>query len=348
MNYVKHYIQYNDLVFSGVDMISYDDITMSTKRNRTSYTERHGSWSPRRKHILFKEAKFSMTIILKMEKIPCEDRPFYRDFALGQLKEDGRLWAIQNNTLIWAFAELDAFGERVDARENTIEFDVDITLPEGVWHKADLQKTFLRPWNECDFMDCYEFKELKPCVGEDCCSCGTEPLELVCKCDVCECLTRDMALCYHTDELQKFYSCDGAGLKVEYSCEAAERHFNSLTHYLGQKMCTECGGIIAGRLYSNTDLDTDVKIRFTGEVNNPYIEINDNANQIKGSFNELIIYPDGTVIGDGNELSVEDWVIPKGNTYGWTIHQGNNKVIIETGNCCGLVCAYFEVNALTV
>lgn len=351
MNYQRKYVQFNDLVFDGVDMISANDLTISFKRYRTSYTEKNGSWSPNR-GLIAKEAKFAMTILLKVKKLPCEVRPFYRDFVVGQLSETGRLWAVQNNTLVWAWAELDAFGENVNARDDTIEIDVDVTLPEGIFHKADLQKTFLQPWDICDFMDCYDFKKLQPCVNEngDCCTCAT-PLELVCKCETCECLTREMALCYHTEELQKFYSCDGAGWKIHYSCEAAERHFNSLTHYQGQKLCTECGGTIAGQLYSNTDIPTDgITIRLSGQVKNPYIEINGNGNQIMGEYTDLTIYPDGTAVYgcDNCEINVEDWVIPEGNDYGWTVHQGNNRVVIETGNCCGLVCAYFMVDARTI
>ena len=95
-----------------------------------------------------------------------------------------------------------------------------------------------------------------------------------------------------------------------------------------------------------------ITILINGHVVNPYIEINGNGNLIKGEYDRLTIYPDGTVTSGydncESELSVDKWVIPQGMDYGWEMHQGNNRVIIELGDCCQTACAYIMVDSLTI
>ena len=347
--YRRQYIQFNDLVFDHVDMITADDASVSFKRNETAYTFKHGDYSPHKQRTVLAESyTFSMTLTLSMKKLQCEDRQFYRGFVVSELSKIGRLWAVQGGELIWAWAELDKFGEAEDSKKDEISIDVDVYIPEGIWHKADKQRTFLVPWDPCEFMECRDFKVLQPCVGadENCCECSEEIDAGDCGC--CECLEIDMALCYHLDELMGAYTCHGIGYKIVYDCETAERLFSSLTHYMGQKLCTT-NGTIAGKIYSESDLDSSyVKIRLTGQVKNPYIEINGNGNQIMGTYEELTIYPDGTVTYDNDcEAKVDSWVIPNGMAYGWNIHPGYNRVIINTGTCCA-ACAYIELDPITL
>lgn len=351
--YIKQYIQFNDLVFDHVDMITADDASVSFKRNETPYTFKHGDYVPHKsRHVIAESYTFSMTITLEVKKLPCEWRDYYTRFALSELSKIGRLWAVRGNELLWAWAELDKFSEQEESGKGKLLIDVDVYIPEGIWHKADLQRTFLQPWDVCDFMNCYDFKDLQPCVGDgaDCCSCSDE--EEGCECCVCENLSREMALCYHKDELQKAYTCKGIGYKVIYDCEAAKRFFDSITHFMGQKLCGDCG-FIGGQIYSNSDLDIGVKkIRINGHVKNPYIEINGNANQINGEYDYLEINADGSVYSGCKDcmtlVDVGKWVVPKNNTYGWTLHPGNNRVLIDLNNCCGTTCAYFELDPITL
>lgn len=358
MRYERRYVQFNDLVFDHVDMISADDLTVSFKRTDTEYTHRHGSYVPHESRYLLAEASnFSMTITLRMKKLPCDARPFYADFAKTQLAQVGRLWAVSNNKLIWAWAELRSFGEAVNVKKDTVEYDVDVYLPEGIFHKADTKKTFLLPWDVCDFMNCYGYKDIDSC---DCCTtCGdTEDAGCIC----CECneITEDMALCHHQGDLQGYYSCQ-ADYRIVYDCEAAARFNNTISNYLGQKMCTETG-LISGLLYSNTDIESDwVKIRIHGNVVNPRITINGNTNIIIGEYENLLINPDGSVnywtdeCADIRTADVDAWVVPRdeGMTYGWKIKPGNNSIMIETGfccsdDCCSAVCAYIETDPITM
>lgn len=352
MRYEKRYIQFNDLVFDSVDMLSSDDLTVSFKRKDTEYTYKHGSYVPHRtRGMLAEAANFSMTITLRMKRLPCDVRRLYPEFAKTQLAQIGRLWAVSNNTLLWAWAELQSFGEASTPKRDTLEYDVDVYLPEGIWHKSDPKKTFLVPWDICEFLLCEDHKEIENC---DCCTTCGEEIDAGC---CCECITEDMALCHHMNDLQDFYSCDGPGYKIVYDCEAAERQNNSVSHYIGQKLCTERGRI-AGKLFYNGTLESSyVKIRFHGNVKDPKITINGNTNQILGEYENLRINPDGSVEywtedcpRDVFAVDVDNWLTlrEEGNTYGWVIHPGNNSVIIETGTCCGPVCAYFELDPITL
>lgn len=352
MIYKRRYLQFNDLVFDETDMIDEDDFSVSFKTFDSEYGFTHGSYSPYKHRGGFvKAASVSMTIILRMKKLPCKDRPYYRRFALNQLQEQGKLWAIQDNTLVWAFAYIKEYSESQSAKRDTVEIDVDFVLPEGVWHKADKLKTFLVPYDPCDIMDCYDFHEVDPCA--DCCPCEINENDL---CNCCDCLTKDMALCYHTDELQHAYDCEGLGYRIVYDCKRGEKFFFDSfygnTHF-GTRLCTDTG-IIAGQVYSETDLPTrGITILLHGHMVDPYIEINGNANQIKGEYDGVLtIRPDGTVDVTGciepQTLSVDKWVIPKGMDYGWEMHQGNNRVYIEIGDCCHTACAYIMVDSLTL
>lgn len=133
MRYDRRYVQFNDLVFDHVDMISADDLTMSFKSKNTPYTFRHGSYVPHSSRWVLAEASnFSMTITLLLKKLPCEIRKYYADFAKTQLAQVGRLWAVSNNKLVWAWAELRSFGEAVQTKKNRIAYDVDVYLPEDI------------------------------------------------------------------------------------------------------------------------------------------------------------------------------------------------------------------------
>lgn len=341
MIYKPHYIQFNDLVFN--DAVA-EDAEVSFKEVSASYTFGNGDYSPN-KGVFVEPRNVSLNLKLRLKKLPCEYRKFYVDYVEGQLSEPGKLWAVKNDTLMWAYAKVRNYVIDTDSGTNALDIDVTFRLTEGVFHKADLQKTFLKPFDFCEFMDCVDFKDPDPCepLEGDCCNCTSDvPQKIGCQC--CECLTQDMALCYHRDEIQNFYKCDPP-YKIVYSCVDGKKFFGKM----GQQFCTDTG-FIAGRYYSTTNIPTrGVTIRFSGEVTNPYIEINDNGNQIVGTYKELTIHADGTISNcDCDELDVDNWKVPEGHDYGWTIHQGYNKVLIETGNCCGFVCVYIQDDPLAL
>lgn len=348
MIYKRQYLQYNDLVFEDVIM---DDVSVSYKTFESDYGFGNGAYAPINARGPFLEAgRVSFSFTLHMKTLPCAHRPYYLRFAKGELNKPGKLWAIQDNTVIWAYAILESMVLVHTSRKNEQTIDVDFSIPEGVWHKADKLRTFLTPYDPCDFMECYDFKDIDPC---ECCDCEPD----VDECDCCDCIEKDMALCYHKDEMQDFYDCDGPRYRFKYDCAKANEFFGGYDGiHFGQKMCSDCDSPIQGYLYSDTDINTDgVKITLHGEMKNPYIEINGNGNIIEGEYDgSLIVYSDGSVYFQKDwdcpmcdPLPVSSWIIPENMEYGWVIHPGKNKILIDHGSCC-MTCAYIEVDALAI
>lgn len=373
MFYEKRYLQFNDLVFDGFDMISDYDEPIQYKGSSTAYSYGHGSYRPFKADYLYvSERQVNMTITLKMKKIPCEYRKFYAQFAEQELGKPGKLWAIKNNEIIWAFAAVNNMRPVNNGRSDEIVWDIEFVIPGGVWHKADKQKTFVIPYDVCYLMDCKGFEEYDPCANTcvECCDSCVDKKTIEDMRDRCSCccegdLKEDMALCYHQNELQKFYGCD-TPYQLVYDCETAEK-FNKEKAF-GQKLCVEdiCeDSVIAGRFYSNTDIPTnDITLTLVGDFTNPWIKINGNTNIIRGNYHgKMIVTASGDIYYQTDEcceprllsplLADEEttrWLIPKGNDYGWTIYPGLNSIVVYTNACCsqnGLACIYIDHQAIT-
>lgn len=361
MMYSRRYLQFNNFVIDGYDMIADTSSKASFKTSEQTRPYGHGVYAPYKTVSPFLEAfDVSMTIKMWLKKIPCDVRPFYRQYAIKELTGYGKLWAIQNNELIWTTAQIVGYSETPQYRRDYIEATVDFRCPTGVWHKADKLKTFLKPYDLCSFMDCMGYREVNPCMDNDgsCCeSCKNKEAEEFIRnnicCCCCDALTKEMALCYHTKELQMLYNDCTPTWQIEYNCAQAERLFSGKQ---GSKLCAKdsCSSVIAGRIYSETDIPTDIEeLIISGSMMNPHITINGNTNIIEGEFDgDLIITKSGDIYykTDCCEELVDpsSWTIPSGNDYGWTIYPGENSVIINTNDCCGMTCAYISTDNLTI
>lgn len=368
MFYQKRYLQFNDLVFDGYDMISDYDEPIQYKGSSTAYSYTHGSYRAFKSDYLYvSERQVNMTITLNLKKIRCDQRNFYVQFAEQELGKPGRLWAIKNNEVIWAFAAVNNIRPVNSGKQNEMIYDVEFVIPGGVWHKADKAKTFVLPYDICSLMDCKGFEDYDPCANScvDCCdSCidkkMTEDMRNRCGCCCEGDLEEDMALCYHQNELQKFYGCD-TPYQLVYSCEAAEKF--SKERALGQRICVDdiCNqSVIAGRIYSNTDIPTEnMTITLIGDMVNPRIKINGNTNVIKGEYSgTLTIHSSGDVYYQPCDsecceptlLDPSVWTIPGDNNYGWTLYPQLNSVVVEMNACCsqcGLACIYIDHEGIT-
>ena len=294
-----------------------------------------------------------MTITLDMAKIPCDERKFYIRFVDEQLAKPGKLWSIKNDTLLWAIAAVESISENYSRRQDRLIYDVNFVIPGGIWYKADMERTFLVPWDICTFMDCLGYKDVNPCC--DCESCSEPNNEDCCCC--CDSVTEDMMLCKNLDLLQSWYTCD-VGHKVVYDCEKAELFKHD--RHLGQRLCVDdtCDvGVIAGQIYSDTEIPTeDVTIVLQGKMTNPWININGNINVIEGEYDGILtIRPNGDVYYSENEccegelLDPSVWSIPEWNRWGWEIVPGNNSVIIYLNECCtGASCVWFQYNSIAL
>lgn len=364
MYHEKRYVQFNNLVFDGYDMISEYDETTSFKITSQPYSYTHGSYVPLKdEYMLVSEGSVTMTVTLHTRKVPCEYREFYVRFAETELSRAGKLWAVKNGEVIWAYAIPRNVHQIRSNQQNRVEYDIEFMLPEGVWHKADKRKTFVLPYDRCSFMECKGYKKLNPCDNDDyCVNCCDDCIEAKvaddwddrCFCCCVDEITEQMALCYHLKDIQKFYTCE-TPYQLVYDCLHAEKFSND--DYLGQKLCTssQCENIIAGRFYSETDMSThDMRIIIEGEMHNPSIKINGNTNIIEGDYSgALIIEPSGDVYFQASEccspelLDPSVWIIPQGNDYGWTIYPQNNSIAVNLNRCCGMSCVFIQHDALT-
>ena len=370
MFYEKRYLQFNDLVFDGFDMISDYDEPLQYKGSSTARSYGHGSYRAFKSDYLYvSERQVNMTITLHLKKIPCEYRKFYVQFVEQELGKPGRLWAIKNNTILWAFAAVNNIRPVNNGKPYELVYDIEFVIPGGVWHKADKAKTFVLPYDVCSLMDCKGFEEYDPCAtakgGGDCCQ-GCEDNKLYrdmrdrCGCCCEDDLKADMALCYHQDEMQKFYGCD-TPFQLVYSCKSAEKF--STERALGQRLCATdtCEeSVIAGRIYSDTDIPTEnMTITLIGDMKNPWISINGNTNIIEGEYSgtltiassgDVYYQPCDSKCCEPELLDPSVWVVPSGNDYGWTLKPQLNSVIVHMNACCsqcGLACIYIDHEGIT-
>lgn len=359
MYYKRRYIQFNDFVFDGYDMISESPHQADFKTSSQEYSYGHGSYVAYKQNYPFaKEQSVSITLKLHLTKLPCEYREFYKQFAVSEVLKPGKLWAVVNNELVWAKAHITSYSEGEDALKDEYIINLDLSLPEGVWHKADTHRTFLAPYDVCTYMDCKGFRPKQPCT--DCCldcmnkSADDRANEEDCGCCCCEAITKDMALCNHLNDLQDLYQECAMGWQIKYSCKKGYEFFGDE----GARICTKdtCSNLIAGMFYSDTEMPTTgIEIVIDGEVKNPMISINDNLNIINGEYYGLKIKSNGDLYSVSKDkccetlLSPAVWDIPSDDMYyGWTVTQGMNRVVIDRGSCCGGACAYIRADSLTV
>lgn len=363
MIYRRRYLQFNDLVLGSYDILS-ESHNAEFKGETIEYGYGNGSYDPYKANYLFvREQEVSLSLRLDMHQVPCEYRYFYKVFAVGEITKQGKLWAVLNNQIVWAYARATSYSENFNATKDTYRIELDLILPEGVWHKADKQKTFLIPFDPCGFMDCMGYKELNPCedirLDGDCCrECEEKKLKPAKDEDCCCCcndLTKDMALCYF-DDYQIFYDECIPSYKIVYDCKKGNEFFGD--KYIGQKICTKdvCSNIIAGEFYSDTEIPTrGYEIVIDGTTHDPQITINGTRNVIKGDYDRLFIKSNGEVYSETKNkcckvlLDPEVWVIPTyTDEYGWTIYPRENKMIIDRGSCCGRACVYIQPDNLTI
>lgn len=356
MFYEKRYLQFNNLVFDGYDMISNYDEPIQYKGSSVNYSYGHGAYRPLKSDYLYiSEKQVNMTITIKTKKVPCEYREFYVRFAEQELQRPGRLWAIKNNEILWAYAVINNIRPVNNMKKDEVIWDIEFVIPGGVWHKANKSKTFVLPYDVCTFMECKGYRTINPCRDSCCENCTDKKFwqswEERCFCCCVEEICSDMALCFHMKDLQDFYLCD-TPYQLVYDCEKAELFNNG--DPIGQRLCAEdtCSNMIAGRFYSETDIPTEsVSLFIKGKMNNPSININGNENIIKGEYESLRINADGSVyeVTDccENLLDPSTWEVPSGMKYGWTVYPQENSISVNFNDCCGAKCVWISHDAIT-
>lgn len=346
MKRYRKYVQFNDLVFYSY-ITNSDDVKVDFDIAKSSYTFRNGDYAPLKNRTpRIQSTTVGITMEFDFRQIACDLRDFYRRFIVEQLTKAGKLWAVQGKELLWAYAIPESYSEPTrNLYKNTLEVDVQFYLPQGIWHKADKQRTFILDLDICEFLRCLDYQTLNPCC--DCANCVTTH-----NCCCCDELTREDALCDRT--LDVYSGNCVPNVMIKYDCAAAERLFTNLGNpILGQRICRDPieDPIIAGQIYYEGDIPSDkYKIILNGGGEDIRITINGNTNVLKGEFEDQIIVTSGGMLYNecGDQYDVDRYVVPDGEEFGFVFNPGMNSVIIEPNKCCDMQCAYFQIDVLTV
>lgn len=354
----RKYIQFNDLVIDNYEMLQSADLSGSFKTTTSEYSYGHGSYAvfKGRQHYSA-EQSLSMSLKLDTRKLSCEQKRFYKDYVFLNIMKPGKLWAIEGEQLLWTNAYVLDFSEAYAVEKYSVNIDIDLVLYEGVWHKADPRKVFLQPYMACNFAECLDLRE-EEC--SDCCVSCIKPMNQPCGKCICECdfLSGDFSLCnLKKDIAHSFYGQCGDSYKIIYNCEAGKKIWGE-EKMLGHKVCKEeaCKSIIAGQFYSHTIVDTEnVLITLVGSMKDPVITLNGNTMQIIGEYTgRLTLTASGEIyyLEDDccQEVSIDinNLLIPEGSTFGFTVHQGTNGIIVETHTCCDMTCIYVKEDRLSI
>lgn len=373
--YTRRYVQYNDLPFDNYEMLrSWDDTTVKFKQESSQYTFKHGSYVAfKSETMLVEETNVSMTILLEMQRLACDKRTYYRKYVLDNFNRPGKLWAVQNGELCWAYAYPENYSEAASTSlANSILIDIDFVLYEGIWHKANAFTTFLEPYDLCEDMEytpstdqCIEYNDKKDadncvnsCVPKAKCSCTCESKPTMFDNDCgCDCGAKDKRKNLCEVDLNLFYGstgCDTTGYKIIEDCSA---YTTESGETIGTKFRGEpCNGYLSGKVYANTDVPTtDYEITVTGVFHNLYVAINGNGNYISGDYEGTLMFRgDGSIWylnGDcgWQELPVSDYIIPDGMDFGFTFNPGWNTFTIDAGACdCNhTMTAYINIDNIT-
>ena len=358
MVYVKKYVQFNDLVIDNYEMLQGADLSGGFKAQAIEYGFANGSYAPFKSRQQYARAQsLSMTLKFDTRKLESRQKGRYRDFISLNIASPGRLWAVQGEQIVWAWAYVSDYSEVYEFEKLTFSMDISMELYEGVWHKADPRKTFLKPYDPCMAINEYDFRDFTDCL--DCCtSCAAVNRECPPCIAECEFLEEEYSLCSLSREApEELCRRCGGGYKIIYNCEAGKKIWGE-AKMLGHKICKKetCREIVAGKFYSDTILDSgNVAITISGAVKDPSVTVNGNTARIQGEYaGMLTLYPNGDIyyLGDkccgGRFLAPDMLEIPEGSTFGFVARHGNNSVLVETHNCCSMVCVYIYVDRITI
>lgn len=354
-NPYRKIVQFGDLVFDTEDIVLDSTYSASTKTSSTSYAWGNGSYVPFKKQSqLWNEADMSMQATFDYGLYREEDRRYLKDWVLTELAKPSKIWAVDGHRLLWAYAYLTNYSEAYQEYKGTFSMDLDFKIPEGTWHIADAHSTFLIPWDSCDFSNNEDYRDPHYC--DNCCTTCNEG-NVDCPTCLADCgkVEKEDSLCtnHSPDIFAQFMKC-GHSWKIVYDCNRGKCLFGD--EAWGTRICKKdtCKEVIAGQFWSNTTLDTtNVDVILTGSWQNPSITINDNTMTLEGDYEGYIhFYADGTVTtqcdGCSQEEDVDISKLTVSDELGWTIHHGNNRVIIHGACDCGDNCAYIKADELTI
>lgn len=356
----RKYLQFNDLVFGGYDILNVAERSVDFKAEAQEINGSDGSYIGfKNGNIYAAPQTLAMTLRFDHRDLQCDEMDIYREYITENLVKPGKLWAIQGSYLLYANAYIESFSESYDEEnEYYVEFNVDFSLYEGVFHFADPLKVFLKPYETCNFNDCLDYYTNETCNGA-CSECAGEGQKQSCNC-LCDCewLTDEYNFCNMGNKaVEKLHDRCGDTYKILYDCIAGAKVFGKTAMY-GTKVCStsEYPSVASGTVYSHTVKQTSkVIIRLIGNIKDPVIKFNGNTIKINGSFNGiLVIEPSMDMYytrGENCEITYLDpskMEIFEGSTYEFVAHHGNNSIFVQNAACTSQYCVYVKIDAITI
>lgn len=291
----KRYIQFNDLVFLGRKSIDEQSESISLRENKTSRTFANGSYvgNVSRKSLIDSNT-ISLKIALRTSTWSEEHIQSHYDFIMEQLLTPGKLWAVNTGLqLVWCNAYVTSIQpskEWVVTDEDYLVFRVEFDNPDGVWYKADEAKTFLEPFDNCDFLD---MKASCVAKSRHCCN-GLPNCNNICECceDDCRDLDGLIDLCVAQTDLtfiNDFFNECNSSWRVIYNCSKG-KECKSLKDFYKHAICDTCvNDVMAGSFISDTVLDSHKwSFALEGDFKDPIVRINDIDFKIKGEYSGVL------------------------------------------------------------
>lgn len=290
----KRLLQFNDISFAFGE-ISGSTYTASFKGEVKEYTNAaHGGYyGAMNSFQKLKTSGFDVDVEFDFSRIPCDEKVRYARFIKRQLSRPGKLFATQSGKeLIWTKARVTSINEVLDTPQlkDSLKLNLSFELIDGYWRYCTRTRTFICAYCPETFMNydpyyCFDTTDL---VGQ-CDETGAS------KCVPCEfnlydppeikgCADKPMCN-FSQKELEAMFGANCAnGWHIDYSCEKEADYFcfdvpwghkyrlPSKSNY-NENEFTYC---------SKTDLPTEfVRIRLSGEFDNPYVEINGDRVSVK-------------------------------------------------------------------
>lgn len=292
----KRFIQFNDLVFLGRKSIDEQSESISLRESKTSRTFTNGSYVGNLgEKSLIDSNSISLKIALRTHNWSEEHVQAHYDFLMEQLMTPGKLWAVQTGLqLVWCNAYVTSIQpqkEWVITDDDYLVFSVEFDNPDGVWYKADEAKTFLEPFDNCDFLDMKV-----SCLGKSrhCCN-GLPNCDNLCECceDDCKGMEGMIDLCVAQTNLKfmnDFFEECNSKWRVVYNCSRSKQCGKSLKDFYKNAVCDTCvNEVMNGEFLSDTVLDSHKwSFALEGDFKDPIVRINNIDFKIKGEYTGVL------------------------------------------------------------
>lgn len=359
----RRYIQFNDLVFYGQKSIEEQSESISLRESKTSRTFTNGSYVANIGRMsLVDSNSITLKIALLTSKWSEEHVQGHYDFIVEQLMTPGKLWAVQSGLqLVWCNAYVTSIQPQknwVVTDDDYLVFSVEFDNPDGVWYKADEARTYLAPYDNCDFLDMKA-----ACLGKSkyCC---IEPLDCSRKCDCCDDKCDDMCdminLCEAQTDIRimnDFFDECNSKWRVVYNCEKAKKDGKTSNELYPHVICDGCiTDTFSGSFLSRTVLDSHKwSFALMGNFVDPIIRVNYRQLKIKGNYNGVI-----TIDYRGNLRFAKSWECIEYDYQELPLHlleicaetpyiqKGLNQVSVHGVKDGSSACVYINYEAVTI